>query len=150
MIFFLPADVDVVEHNCRYFRDHCKCLRALQPQLHLLPPNKPAVALCLAMEATAVARPMERVAHRRQRVIQISGSCCLEPRSEVQIQYTIWRCNFVNNSLSCLKVHNFMFCWPCIIVYQYSETDGMHFLFSLLRIKGLYVFRALLAQNINS
>jgi hypothetical protein len=28
---------------------------------------------------------------------------------------------------------------------QYSETDVMHFLFSLLRIKGLYVFRALLA-----
>jgi hypothetical protein len=37
-----------------------------------------------------------------------------------------------------------MFCWPCIIVYQYSETNVMHFLFSLLRIKGLYMFRALL------
>jgi hypothetical protein len=50
-----------------------------------------------------------------------------------------------------------MFCWPCIavyqyndwpctIVYQYSETNVMHFLFSLLRIKGLYMFRALLAH----
>jgi hypothetical protein len=29
---------------------------------------------------------------------------------------------------------------------QYSETNVMHFLFSLLRIKGLYMFRALLAQ----
>jgi hypothetical protein len=29
---------------------------------------------------------------------------------------------------------------------QYSETNVMHFLFSLLRIKGLYVFRALLAH----
>jgi hypothetical protein len=39
-----------------------------------------------------------------------------------------------------------MFCWPCIIVYQYSETKVMHFLFNLLRVKGLYMFRALLAQ----
>jgi hypothetical protein len=30
-----------------------------------------------------------------------------------------------------------MFCWPCIIVYQYSETNVMHFLLNLLRIKGL-------------
>jgi hypothetical protein len=29
---------------------------------------------------------------------------------------------------------------------QYSETNVMHFLFSLLRIKGLYMFRALLAH----
>jgi hypothetical protein len=35
---------------------------------------------------------------------------------------------------------------PCITVYQYSETNVMHFLFSLLRIKGLYIFRALLAH----
>jgi hypothetical protein len=34
----------------------------------------------------------------------------------------------------------------CITVYQYSETNVMHFLFSLLRIKGLYMFRALLAH----
>jgi hypothetical protein len=29
---------------------------------------------------------------------------------------------------------------------QYSETNVMHFLFSLLRIKDLYMFRALLAH----
>jgi hypothetical protein len=29
---------------------------------------------------------------------------------------------------------------------QYSETNVMHFLFSLLRINGLYMFRALLAH----
>jgi hypothetical protein len=39
-----------------------------------------------------------------------------------------------------------MFCWPYIIVYQYSETNVMHFLFNLLRIKGFYMFRALLAH----
>jgi hypothetical protein len=39
-----------------------------------------------------------------------------------------------------------MFCWPCITVYRYSETNVMHFLFSLLRIQGLYRFRALLAH----
>jgi hypothetical protein len=30
--------------------------------------------------------------------------------------------------------------------YQYSETNVMHFLFNLLRIKGLYMFRTLLAH----
>jgi hypothetical protein len=30
--------------------------------------------------------------------------------------------------------------------YQYSETNVMHFLLNLLRIKGLYMFRALLAH----
>jgi hypothetical protein len=39
-----------------------------------------------------------------------------------------------------------MFRWPYIIVYQYNETNVMHFSFSLLRIKGLYMFRALLAH----
>jgi hypothetical protein len=39
-----------------------------------------------------------------------------------------------------------MFCWPCIIVYQYNKINVMHFSFSLLRIKGLYMFRALLAH----
>jgi hypothetical protein len=42
---------------------------------------------------------------------------------------------------------NLMFCWPCIIVYQYSATDVMHFLFSLLGMKCLYMFRALLAHT---
>jgi hypothetical protein len=40
---------------------------------------------------------------------------------------------------------NLMFCWPCNVVYQYNETV-MHFLFSLLRIKGLFMFRALPAH----
>jgi hypothetical protein len=39
-----------------------------------------------------------------------------------------------------------MFCWLCITVHQYSETNVMHFLFNLLRIKGLYMFQALLAH----
>jgi hypothetical protein len=43
-------------------------------------------------------------------------------------------------------VRNLMFCWPCIIVYRYNETNVMHFSFSLLRIKNLYMFRALLAH----
>jgi hypothetical protein len=41
---------------------------------------------------------------------------------------------------------NLMFCCPCIIIYQCSKTNVMHFLFSVLRIKGLYIFRALLAH----
>jgi hypothetical protein len=39
-----------------------------------------------------------------------------------------------------------MFCWLCIIVYHYSETNVLHFSFNLLRIKDLYIFRALLAH----
>jgi hypothetical protein len=31
-------------------------------------------------------------------------------------------------------------------IYQYSETNVMHFLFILLRIKGFYMFRALLTH----
>jgi hypothetical protein len=37
-----------------------------------------------------------------------------------------------------------MYCWPCITVHQYSETNVMHILFNLLRINSLYMFRALL------
>jgi hypothetical protein len=33
-----------------------------------------------------------------------------------------------------------------ILRYQYNETNVMHFSFSLLRIKGLYMFRALLVH----
>jgi hypothetical protein len=33
-----------------------------------------------------------------------------------------------------------------MIVDQYSETNVMHFLLNLLRIKGLYMFRALLVH----
>jgi hypothetical protein len=32
------------------------------------------------------------------------------------------------------------------VIFQYSETNVLHFLFNLLRIKGLYMFRALLAH----
>jgi hypothetical protein len=39
-----------------------------------------------------------------------------------------------------------MFCWPCIIMCQYDETNLMHLSFSLLRIKDHYMFRALLAH----
>jgi hypothetical protein len=43
-------------------------------------------------------------------------------------------------------ISELMFCWPCIVVYQYSKTNVMHFLFNSLRIKGLYEFRPLLAH----
>jgi hypothetical protein len=50
--------------------------------------------------------------------------------------------------LTWAAIHNvfLMFCWPCTIVYQYNDTTVMHFTFNLLRIKGLYMFRALLAH----
>jgi hypothetical protein len=48
--------------------------------------------------------------------------------------------------ISWLPFANLMFCWPCITVYQYNETNVMHFSFILLRIKSLYMFRTLLAH----
>jgi hypothetical protein len=42
---------------------------------------------------------------------------------------------------------NLIFCLPCIIVHQYNEANVMHILFSLLRINGLYMYRALLAHR---
>jgi hypothetical protein len=39
-----------------------------------------------------------------------------------------------------------MMCWLCVTAYQCHETNVMHVLFSLLRIKGLYMFQALLAH----
>jgi hypothetical protein len=53
---------------------------------------------------------------------------------------------FVHSVFLDLKGPNLMFCWPCIVVYQNNETKMTHFLFSLLKIKGLYMFRALLAH----
>jgi hypothetical protein len=83
-----------------------------------------------------------------------------------QPPWDIWKCATVHDR-NCSYVHLFrwrtfwafvvnfdlsvkynskhlMFCW-LFILYQYSETNVMHFLFSLLRIKDLYMFRALLA-----
>jgi hypothetical protein len=45
-----------------------------------------------------------------------------------------------------IKSVNLMLCWPCIIVNQYNQTDVMHISFNLLRIKGFYMFTALLPQ----
>jgi hypothetical protein len=36
--------------------------------------------------------------------------------------------------------------WPCVTVFRHVETNVNTFFFSLLRIKGLYMFRALLAH----
>jgi hypothetical protein len=50
--------------------------------------------------------------------------------------------------LSCFTTANTdsMFCWPYIIVYQCNETNVMKFSLNLWRIKGHYMFRALLAH----
>jgi hypothetical protein len=56
-------------------------------------------------------------------------------------------CGWYTGTETCQSnIFNLRFCWPCITVYQYSENNVMNFLFNLLRIKGLYKFRALLAH----
>jgi hypothetical protein len=59
--------------------------------------------------------------------------------------FVIWTNNRPLNTVKTL-LSNLMFSWPCITVYQHSETNVMHFSFNVLRIKGLYMFRALLAH----
>jgi hypothetical protein len=59
--------------------------------------------------------------------------------------HTAPHCAFFSSQLPTTPIY-LIFCWPYIIVYQYNETNVMQFLFSLLRIKGLYMFRALLAH----
>jgi hypothetical protein len=57
-----------------------------------------------------------------------------------------WLCIVVYQYSETNVMHFLLLCWPCIIAYQYSETNMMHFLFSLLRIKGNYMFRVLLVH----
>jgi hypothetical protein len=72
-------------------------------------------------------------------------SICSESTARVvltrqfQVETNCWLCR--NNIYSCLNLRS---CWPCIVVYQYSKTNEMHFWFNLLWINGLYVFRTLL------
>jgi hypothetical protein len=47
----------------------------------------------------------------------------------------------------CLEYYKLTVLLTYIIVYRYSETKAMHFLFNLLRIKSLHMFRALLAHS---
>jgi hypothetical protein len=51
-------------------------------------------------------------------------------------------------SLELFRIEYFHLWKENILIYQYqcSETNVMHFSFNLLRIKGLYMFRALLAH----
>jgi hypothetical protein len=60
----------------------------------------------------------------------------------LQSMYACLRLQLLLNTTA----QNLIFCWPCIIVYQYNGTNVMYFSFNLLRIKGLYMFRALLAH----
>jgi hypothetical protein len=51
------------------------------------------------------------------------------------------------NNIWVLLLVNLMFCWPYIVIHQYSRTNKTYFLvLSLLRISSLYMFRALLAH----
>jgi hypothetical protein len=51
-----------------------------------------------------------------------------------------------NWKLSCLYVRQYLIRQANVRINQDSETNVMHFLFSLLRIKGLYMFPALLSH----
>jgi hypothetical protein len=44
--------------------------------------------------------------------------------------YSLWSGVGLNRKV----LSNLMVCWPCITVYQYSETNVMHFPFNLLRM----------------
>jgi hypothetical protein len=63
-----------------------------------------------------------------------SGVLC---KQRTAVHHRLYR---VNDSTA-VKMH-----CEILLSCQYSETNVMHFLFSLLRIKGLYMFRALLVH----
>jgi hypothetical protein len=42
---------------------------------------------------------------------------------------------------------NLMFCWPCIVIYQYNRANKMHYLLSFFFINSLYMFRALFCSS---
>jgi hypothetical protein len=67
-------------------------------------------------------------------------------RKGFQAKHSPYQCALLGVRLT-YKSKILMFCWPCIIVYQYNETNVMYFSFSLLRIKGPYMFQALLAHT---
>jgi hypothetical protein len=50
-----------------------------------------------------------------------------------------------NDTVKCYRYVDILL--TCIIIYQYSETNVIHILLNVLRIKGLYMFRALLAHH---
>jgi hypothetical protein len=50
----------------------------------------------------------------------------------VQCFYLAWNLQNAQKSINLSS----MFFWPCIIVYQYRETNAMHLLFNLLIIKS--------------
>jgi hypothetical protein len=93
---------------------------------------------------------------RQEAVLAVCWSCCLQTRSYSSFSLMAISFYYVVNSMfiifypakkfQILLLENFMFCWPCVIVYQYSDTNVMHFLFNLLRINSFYMFRALQAQ----
>jgi hypothetical protein len=66
------------------------------------------------------------------------GNACFERKHFSSLCYTN---SFIN--IKTKENKNFA-CYLTWLFYQYSETNVMHFLFSLLRIKGLYMFRALI------
>jgi hypothetical protein len=69
-----------------------------------------------------------------------SKTYCMFPTDVTSKDYYIQHLVFTHRSFGhCLlygrnSLVNLMSCWPCIIVYRYSETNIMHFSFSLLRI----------------
>jgi hypothetical protein len=66
----------------------------------------------------------------------------------MQCNFTLYscNCNICPSSNEFIKFNCFLFCWPCIILYQYSDINVMHCLFNLFKIKDFYMFRALLAD----
>jgi hypothetical protein len=84
----------------------------------------------------------------RRRITKRRQLCAVErnPLSSVWHWHTIWTsfpfpCTCMNS-----YIPNLMFCWPCVILNQYSKTNLTHFSFSWLWIKTSYMFRALPAH----
>jgi hypothetical protein len=80
-----------------------------------------------------------------RRFISIRFSNVRRPFIQTLLQFALQNLSF-QVSAFWKRNHALMFCWPRITVYQESETNVIHFLIILLRIKSFYIFRALLTH----
>jgi hypothetical protein len=65
----------------------------------------------------------------------VTSACSLSLLTRDQsLSVCLAYCRFLRQCV--FYMWNLMFRWPCIVVYQYNETNVIHFSLKLLRIKG--------------
>jgi hypothetical protein len=132
-----------IDVKCWHVHCNCTVQRALLRSEFVL-----MVACCSFGVRNICVAPLRVTAHRVMssiRILQVDWA--VDARRQIKQAHILWckwhREMFDKHSLTLLPSYRV----PKIkAVLQYSTTNVMHFLFNLLRIKGLYMFRAILAH----